>query len=157
MADYTFLTTWHFNAPIERVWELIHNTSRWPIWWKAVQEVKEISRGDDAGIGSVKRFTWRGALPYRLTFDMTATEIEHLRVIAGRAQGELDGTGRWTFREDESGTHVQYVWEVKATKFWMRWLSPLARPAFRWNHDLVMRWGEAGIRAELDAHQMAME
>jgi hypothetical protein len=32
----------------------------------------------------------------------------------------------------------------------MRWLAPLLAPVFRWNHDGVMRAGEAGLRRLLE-------
>jgi hypothetical protein len=42
-------------------------------------------------------------------------------------------------------THVRYDWQVVANKRWMRWLAPLARPLFAWNHDVVMDWGRIGL------------
>ena len=149
MSDYTFLTQWHFDAPLADVWDLLYHPVNWPGWWKAVVAVEEVASGDARGIGSIKRFTWRGALPYKLTFNMETTELKHHRIIAGKASGELEGTGRWTLAEAEDGTQVTYVWQVNANKAWMRWLAPVARPAFRWNHDLVMRWGEEGMRRQL--------
>ena len=149
MADYSFLTTWYFNAPISRVWEEICDTSRWPSWWKGVVDVTKLEEGDASGIGHARRFIWRGALPYHLTFDMKATRIEAPYVLEGVARGELDGIGTWTLKEEQGGTCVEYVWRVKTMKPWMRLLSPIARPMFRWNHDVVMRWGEEGLRARL--------
>ena len=149
MADYQFLTRWRFDASLERVWDEIYHTSRWPSWWKAVIAVEEVVPGDDLGLGAIKRFTWRGALPYHITFEMKATRIETHRVLEGEASGELDGVGRWEFFEEEGGTLAQYDWRVRATKPWMKWLSPIARPVFSWNHDVVMRWGEEGLKALL--------
>jgi len=33
----------------------------------------------------------------------------------------------------------------------MNMLSPLARPLFKWNHDVVMSWGAEGLRKRLGA------
>ena len=30
MAEYHFVSTWQIQAPIERVWEEIYHTERWP-------------------------------------------------------------------------------------------------------------------------------
>ena len=43
-------------------------------------------------LGAVRRLTWRTALPYRLTFDMTATRIQPMTILEGRASG--DGSRR---------------------------------------------------------------
>jgi hypothetical protein len=44
---------------------------------------------------------------------------------------------------------VTYVWRVQLRQRWMRLLAPLLAPVFRWNHDAVMRAGEAGLRRHL--------
>jgi hypothetical protein len=33
----------------------------------------------------------------------------------------------------------------------MNLLSPLARPLFKWNHDVVMGWGAEGLKKRLAA------
>lgn len=149
MSDYNFVTRWQFEAPIAQVWDEIYHTSRWPSWWKAVLSVEELKPGDKQGVGAIKRYTWRGVLPYTLTFDMKVTRVEAPELLEGSAFGELEGTGRWELSEKEGITHVQYLWQVRATKAWMQWLSPIARPIFGWNHDRVMQWGEQGLRARL--------
>ena len=144
-GSYKFVTHWRFEASPERVWDEIRHSERWPQWWKAVESVVELQRGDEAGVGSVRRYTWRGALPYRLTFDMETTLIEpHVR-LEGRASGELAGSGCWTLSSEGSATLVRYDWEVETNKTWMRIISPIARPVFEWNHDTVMRWGFEGL------------
>src|SRR5207237_1642302 len=76
VAEYTFLTTWCVDAPIEAVWEAIYESERWPEWWKGVENVVELESGDADGVGSVSRYTWKSRLPYRLEFDMRTTRVE---------------------------------------------------------------------------------
>jgi hypothetical protein len=38
-----------------------------------------------------------------------------------------------------------YEWDVRTARAWMNWLAPVARPAFAWNHDAVMRQGAEGL------------
>lgn len=102
------------------------------------------------GAGSLRRFTWKSALPYRLAFDLRVTRAVPLQRIESRAAGELEGTGIWTFQPDGGGTRVRYDWDVRTTKPWMNLLAPAARPLFAWNHDVVMRWGERGLRSLLE-------
>ena len=146
MPDYAFITQWWFDAPIERVWDAIRDSEKWPEWWRSVVSVQKIRAGDADGVGDVRRYTWRGRLPYRLTFDMTTTRVEAPSRIEGAASGELEGRGLWRLAADNDGTSVRYDWNVRATKRWMRLLAPIARPIFAWNHDAVMADGERGLR-----------
>lgn len=151
MAKYRFVTIWHVNAPIESVWNEIYHSEFWPTWWKGVESVVELERGDKDGIGSVRRYTWKSLLPYTLTFDMRTVRVDPMSIIEGVASGELEGKGLWQFSVDRTGTVARYDWEVQTTKLWMNMLSPLARPLFKWNHDVVMGWGAAGLRKRLGA------
>jgi hypothetical protein len=80
-----------------------------------------------------------------LTFDMTAEADERPTVLAGRATGELEGTGVWTLREEDGVTLARYDWNIRTTRWWMNLVAPLAGGAFRSNHDFVMRSGVKGI------------
>lgn len=150
MSDYEFITIWNIDAPIERVWDVIEAADAWPEWWKGVLAVTELKKGDENGVGSIRRTVWRSALPYKLEFDSEVLRVEKLKLIEARAFGELDGHGLWQFEAaGENVTRVQYDWRVRTTKAWMNLLAPIARPFFRWNHDTIMRWGEEGLRKRL--------
>lgn len=150
MSDYEFITIWKFDAPVELVWEHIKHSESWNEWWRGVIRVEELKEGDKNGLGSIRRSTWKSALPYTLEFDSEIIRIEHLKIIEARAFGELDGSGLWQFfDEGENKTRVQYDWKVKTTKPWMNLIAPLARPFFRWNHDIIMGWGEDGLKRRL--------
>lgn len=145
MRQYSFVTTWRFNAPIEQVWEIIRDYERWPAWWPAVTEARCVARGDAAGVGETVEFVFRTRLPYRLRFRMTTTNVNPPLELDGRAAGELEGTGRWRLRADGATTEVRYLWDVRTTRWWMNLLAPLARPLFEWNHDRVMEGGYTGL------------
>jgi hypothetical protein len=150
MNDYSFVTIWKLKAPVEKVWNEINEPIDWPTWWKGVEQVTELEKGDDLGVGDVKRFTWKSKLPYRLSFDSRVTVVEPLKRIEGIAFGQLDGKGVWTFTVDGDITIARYDWAVKTTKRWMNVLAPIARPAFEWNHDVIMGWGAEGIAKRLN-------
>ncbi|MEA2355795.1 MAG: hypothetical protein QOD61_1924 [Solirubrobacteraceae bacterium] len=154
MADYKFLTTWCVDAPLEQVWDVLNETESYPEWWKGVQAVELLRDGDDQGVGQVSRFSWRSVLPYTLRFDMRVTRVERPHLIEGQATGELEGRGIWRLYEG-NGTAVVYDWQVRTTQAWMNLLGPVARPAFAWNHDLVMRQGGLGLAAKLGAPLVA--
>jgi uncharacterized protein YndB with AHSA1/START domain len=61
-AEYSFLTRWYIDAPMERVFAAIEDPLAWPSWWKAVVAVETLQNGGDDGVGRVTRSVWRGAL-----------------------------------------------------------------------------------------------
>lgn len=128
MTTYSFVTIWRVKAPIENVWNEIYHSQDWPVWWKGVENVVEISKGDERGVGSVHRYTWKSKLPYRLSFDMKTNRIEPPLLLEGIATGELQGRGLWQLSTEGRETIVRYDWKVETTKQWMNLLAPLARP-----------------------------
>lgn len=154
MADYSFVTLWRFRSPLEPVWDLVYRSEGWPEWWRGVERVERIEPGDAAGLGALQRYTWKSKLPYRLAFEMRLTHVEPLSFIEGEAVGELTGTGRWHLTHNDGVTRVRYDWNVRTTKPWMNLLAPLARPVFKWNHDVVMNWGAEGIARKLGVERL---
>lgn len=151
MAAYEFETIWRVYAPIETVWNEIYYSEKWPEWWPGVENVQELRKGDDLGIGSIRRYTWKSKLPYKLTFDVETVRVQPPKILEGRAFGELEGSGFWTLIEDNDTTVARYDWRVSTKKTWMNYLAPLARPIFKWNHDIVMSWGARGLEKRLGA------
>ena len=156
VAAYRFLTTWCIDAPVERVFDAIHDVERWPEWWRGVEAVRILEPGDDLGVGQLTRYTWRSRLPYSLAFEMRTTRVDRPWLMEGEARGELAGHGRWRLY-DGRGTAVVYEWDVRTTAPWMNVLAPIARPAFAWNHDVVMRSGGRGLARLLGTRLVAID
>jgi hypothetical protein len=149
MNTYEFVTIWRVKARIESVWNEIYHSKDWPMWWKGVESVAEIRKGDEKGVGSVHRYTWKSKLPYRLSFDMQTIRIEPPLLLEGIALGELQGRGLWQLSSEGDETIVRYDWNVETTKRWMNLVAPIARPLFEWNHDVIMSWGAEGLEKRL--------
>jgi uncharacterized protein YndB with AHSA1/START domain len=160
VAAYRFLTAWALEAPIDPVFEAIHDSERWPEWWRGVESAVELEPGDADGVGSLSRYVWKSRLPYELAFEMRTTRVERPSLMEGAAEGELRGTGRWRLFErpgadDPATTAVLYEWDVETTAGWMNVLAPIARPVFKWNHDVVMRQGGEGLARRLGVRLLA--
>jgi len=151
MANYEFLTTWCLDAPIDAVFEVLNDATDYPRWWKGVHRVKLMQKGEATGVGDLYHYLWRSVLPYSLGFELRVTRVQRPYLLEGHAVGDLEGVGTWRLYEGQ-GTAVVYDWRVRTTKPWMNLFGPLARPAFAWNHDLVMRQGGVGLAAELGAN-----
>jgi hypothetical protein len=151
MKTYKFVTIWRVGARIEEVWNEIYHSTDWPSWWRGVESVVEMRKGDEVGVGSIRRYTWKSKLPYRLSFDMEVIRIDPPSLLEGIAIGELQGRGLWQLSTEGNETIVRYDWSVDTTKRWMNLLSPVARPLFEWNHNVVMSWGAKGLGERLGA------
>ncbi|MCK9285095.1 MAG: SRPBCC family protein [Rhodocyclaceae bacterium] len=157
MPEYRLLTIWRIEAPLEQVYAVVLDSTRWPEWWPSVYKVEQTAAGDAAGIGSVRRYSWQGRLPYRLTFDVHATRIENLVAIEGTARGDLEGTGRWHFSRQGPVCVVSYEWHVRSTRGWMNLIAPLARSMFIRNHAWIMGQGAKHLARRLDAALLSQE
>ncbi len=151
MALYHFVSDIHLNAPRESVWEFIADPSSWPEWWRWLKAVDVLEKGNVDTLGLRARFTFGTALPYSLSFETEMVRAVRPVLLEGQATGELAGTGRWELSEDAVGTKVRYTWIVETTKRWMNAMAPIARPAFSWNHDVLMRDFATGLARALQA------
>jgi hypothetical protein len=151
MAIYNFITYWKVNAPVENAWEVIRDVRKWHEWWHGVLKVYELNKGYGEDHGARFAHTWQSFLPYKLKFETEITQVLLYKSIEANVTGELEGTGRWEFRDEGNGhTTVVYYWHVRTTMAWMNITAPLLSGVFRWNHDTVMRWGSKGLAKKLN-------
>src|ERR1044072_7436405 len=107
-VDYRFLTTWLLESARGPVGDAIFDQEAWPSRWRGVEDVVELEPGDESGVGSHSRLTWRSKLPYDLVFEAKTRTVDKPRMIEADAFGELTGTGRWRLFEQGGVTAVLY-------------------------------------------------
>ena len=117
----------------------------------------ELQPGDETGVGSHSRLTWRSKLPYDLVFEARTRTVVKPRLIEAEADGELVGEGRWRLFEQDGVTAVLYEWNVSTAKRWMNALAPALGPVFAWNHNWVMRNGGTGLAELLGCRLLAAD
>ena len=147
--NYALTTEWVLDAPIGAIYAALATPETWPRWWRYVEPVVLVRKGDAEGIGAVHRYTWASRLPYRLSFDMETTALAPPHRIEAVARGDLSGTGRWDLAAKDRNARVRYTWRVTTGKRWMNALAPLLAPVFAWNHDQVMAEGGRGLARHL--------
>src|SRR4029453_12786338 len=145
MADYHYVSTWQLQAPIEQVWGALNDLEPLPVWYRGVQEARELAPGDAQGVGRRVRYVIKGRLPLRLAFEATTTRSLPPRDQELQAEGELACTGRWSLDQHGQGTTVRYHWDGRTHRTWMNLLAPLARPLFTWNSRGVMVQAGQGL------------
>jgi hypothetical protein len=140
---YIFQSTWRLDAPSETVVSALECIDDYPRWWP---EVREATRIDE----DTYELRCRSTLPYDLVFE-TRRSVHDVAggVLEAHMIGDLEGFSRWTITADGNGTRAVFDEDVVANKRLLQVLEPVARPAFRANHWLMMRHGEAGLRVYL--------
>jgi uncharacterized protein YndB with AHSA1/START domain len=156
MARYGLVTNWHFEAPIDEVWQALSATDRYHEWWPSIVESRNLTPGV-TGVGATSERVIRGRLPYRLRYRTTVTYVDPLRELGFVAEGDLSGNGKFVFSDSPRGTRVLFHWNVQATRWWMRLLSPVLRPVFAWNQRQAMAEGEQGLARWLEQEQAACD
>ena len=155
MSKFNFVTVWKIEAPLEPVWNAMLRFEEWPKWWKGVEEVKVLAPGDANRVGFRSQQTWKSKLWYTLRFEGEVTKVEPMSRIELTSGGNLFGTGLMRFRTEGSLTVFQYDWNVGTTIAWMNLMGPLLKPAFSWNHDVIMNWGAEGIARKVGAKNIS--
>jgi carbon monoxide dehydrogenase subunit G len=145
---YHFEDRWRIPFPPEKVWDALARPEDYPRWWRGVYLSAEPL--DDGG----KRVAVlaRGWLPYKLRFTIETLRTEKPRLIEFRATGDfVTGVSHWMLKPDGDGTVVTLEWNPIVEKPLVKFLSPILKPLFRWNHEWSMRRGERQIMEYLRA------
>jgi hypothetical protein len=157
MALYHFRTEMRIGAAPEQVWKVLEEPTTWPDWWRWLRHVEVLGPGPGDAVGARCRFEFRTRLPYTLAFVLETVRIAPPSLWESRVTGELAGSGMWEVSERDGGSLVRYTWIVATTKRWMNLLAPVARPAFNWNHRVIMGDFAAGLARRLDVRLVSVE
>ena len=141
--EYVFVDEWDVNAPSEAVFDALADARTYPEWWKPVYLNVDADGAPEVGRTSTQLFT--GRLPYKLRTRSTITELERPRLIKADVVGDLRGRGVWTLGPRDGGTHVRFDWQVFADRPLLRYLTPVFRPVFRWNHNWAIARANEGL------------
>jgi uncharacterized protein YndB with AHSA1/START domain len=149
VARYHFVTDVEVAAAPDPVWDVLVDVPGSAAWWRQVRRAEVLTPGREDGVGRRYRLDFRTALPYTIGFEAETTRISRPTVWETRIVGELEGIGRYELTPVAGGTRLRHLWLVGTTKPWMNALAPLARPAFAWNHGVLMRAFATGLAGRL--------
>jgi uncharacterized protein YndB with AHSA1/START domain len=140
--EYVFVDEWDVAAPRDAVYDVLVDARTYPDWWRPVYLAVE---GDE----HETRHRFKGRLPYTLEMQARLVEEDRPSRFEVEVDGDLRGHGRWTFTPGANGdTHVRWDWVVYADRPLLRYLTPILRPLFRWNHN----WAVARAREQLEPY-----
>ena len=141
--EYAFVDEWDVAAPPAAVFSALSDARSYPVWWRPVY--LDVESGGAPAVGTTSRQHFKGRLPYHLRTRSTITRFEPPYVLEAEVEGDLRGHGRWTLTPAPFGTRVRFDWTVHADRALLRLLSPLLRPAFRWNHAWAIARAREGL------------
>ncbi len=142
-APYVFVDEWDVAAPAEAVFDALADARTYPQWWTPVYIAAEAD-GPPA-VGCEARQHFKGRLPYTLRTTSTIVALDRPHRIEADVVGDLSGKGIWTLTPGDGRTHVRFDWRVHADRPLLRYLSPLLRPLFRWNHNWAIACAMRGL------------
>ena len=141
--SYVFRSIWHFDAPVADVTTALEAVGDYPAWWP---EVRAATRIDE----DTYELRCRSTLPYDLVFETRrAVHDPAGGILEANMIGDLEGFSRWTISSVGTGTEAVFDEDVIANKRALQKVELVARPAFKANHWMMMRHGEAGLRVYL--------
>lgn len=142
---YRFRSNWEVDAPRGYVFEVLKRGENYERWWPQVKRSARLSNGRYELVA-------RSFLPYELRMVLTESVIdEGAGILEAKLQGDLEGFSRWTLSERAGKTIALFEEEVVTHKRLLNTLSPIVKPLLRYNHSVMMRHGERGLRRYLSS------
>jgi uncharacterized protein YndB with AHSA1/START domain len=136
-AEYVFVDEWDVDAPQESVFDALSDARTYPEWWTPIY--KEVEAEGPPSVGRVSTQKFKAKLPYTLTTRSKLVRLERPSEFEVEVEGDLRGRGVWTLTPRDGKVHVRFDWRVFADRALLRYLTPVLRPLFRWNHDEAIK------------------
>lgn len=148
---HSFRTIWRISATPHEILSVLSDETLFPEWWpSAFLWVRRRDEGAVNGLGRTADLATRGFLPYILRWRIVVVDISSEKDgFTVQAQGDLNGTGKWTVRPHGDGSEVSFLWSVQVGHRQLRRFEWLLWPLFRANHRWCMRLGERSLSLEV--------
>ena len=150
---FRFDESWDIpGASVSEVYDVLCDGTLLPLWWKGVYlEVERMGPSGPPKAGDRLRAKARGFLPYELNFVLEAVALEPDRFVQVKTAGDFEGLWSAELSGSGDGVHLAIVWQVTVLRPVLKFLSPILRPAFAWNHRWTTPRGERGLQEYLAA------
>lgn len=147
-ARYHLITRMRLGVDRSRTWDAFIQVREWPRWWRWLDGVEILARGDERGVGTVFRQRITSPLWYGFTWRTEIVRVVEKTLVDLDSTGALRGMGRFELSAvDAATTDVAFTWLVETTKGWMNLTAPVGRPLFTWSHDRLMADFAQGLAA----------
>ena len=143
--QYNFTTYWEIDAPLTLIWKELVDYQKWPVWCVGLENVEKLDSFEHLQKGNTIRSSWRGTLPYTITFDALITDFIHPSSLSFSVTGDLSGEGECYFSGSRENSAIHFNWNVSPTKAWMKLGTFFAKPVFMENHNHVLEQAITGF------------
>lgn len=132
---FRFHSEFDLDAAPDRVFEVLRDIDRWPLWWPQVRSVERID--DVSGQVAI-----RSVLPITLRLKLIAlVEDSASGTLKASLDGDLTGWTQFVVSPAGGRTRLTYDQEAVVTKRGYGVLSRVGAPVLVLNHRLMMRTG----------------
>ena len=145
---YKLNTSFSFDEPVEIIWNEIIDFENWPSWWVGLDRIENLNKSESVE-GNTYKSVINGYIPYSLSFYSFIKKVVPMSMISTKVNGDLEGDGVCSFSVKENTTYLNFKWNVRPTKLWMKILSPIAKIYFIKNHDKILKNGLKGLLESL--------
>ena len=141
---YEFVDEWDVAAPPEAVFDALADARTYPQWWSPVYIDVDDRRAGRARQQSRQHF--KGRLPYHLHTRSRIVALERPRSVTADVDGDLRGRGIWTLTPTATAAPTcASTGACTPTAACSSSLTPLLRPALRWNHAWAIARAMEGL------------
>ena len=141
--QYVFGDEWDVNAPQDQVFDVLVDPRTYPEWWMPPYVAGESDGPPEPG--SVTRVKFKSKLPFVFNATSRLVRVDRPNEFESEVDGDLRGVAVWKLTPSDGKVHVVFDWRVFADRPLIRYLSPLLRPLFRWNHRMAMRQAKRNL------------
>jgi Polyketide cyclase / dehydrase and lipid transport len=148
--DYLFIDEWDVDAPQDAVFHALADAGTYPDWWRPVYI--DVESDGPPQIGCVTQQHFKGRLPYTLRTRSEIVRYEPPNTFEVDVVGDLTGKGVWHLTPRDGKVHIRFDWRVIADRPLLRYLTPVLRPVFRWNHNWSVKRAIEGLEPYARSH-----
>ncbi len=150
-SHYHLVTRWVVDGTPEEVASVFSDSAALSRWFPATYLESTVLHPGMPGheVGKVVRVRVKGWMPHTLSFVFRVVAADTPLTFTVEATGDFEGRLECRSSRLPSGTAVDFDWQIRVTKPFVRRFSWLLRPLFISNHLWVVARGEQSLNIEL--------
>jgi uncharacterized protein YndB with AHSA1/START domain len=142
-GQYVLIDEWNVDAPQDQVFDVLVDPRTYPEWWTPTYVSGESDGPPEPG--TVSRVRFKSKLPFVFQASSRLVRVNRPDEFEAEVEGDLRGVAIWTLTPLHGKVRVRFDFRVFADRPLIRYLSPVLRPLFRWNHTMAMRQARANL------------
>src|SRR4051812_44995209 len=131
--EYVFRDRWVLAGSPAKVYAALSDFNLYPLW--GYPGYLYGRRDGELAVGCKGKLTVQGGLPYKINFDVELSKLLPDREIEVIVGGDVTGIKKWLINPmPGGGTELISDWRCNVNWAFLKVMTPLIKPVFRWNH-----------------------